>query len=206
MRQRSEVSVDADDAEWGNCQTVRAVMIASPRLARSGFAGNRSLVNMRRMDADLEDPYRRRHGALQVMLASVTGSVESARCLVCRSRLEGWRWTRSRRYQLVLKVKLTEVALLLTPHEEECIGIADPAVELSAHRRVLALSPSLTPPDIRDTDAILLSATLVLWALRPQQRTTAVRCAALEGGLVTSDAPTRIRTWTYRLGGGRSIP
>lgn len=33
---------------------------------------------MGRMDADLEDLYRRRHGAFQVMLASVTGSVESA--------------------------------------------------------------------------------------------------------------------------------
>ena len=33
-------------------------------------------------DSDLEDLYRRRHGAFQVMLASVTGTVESARDVV----------------------------------------------------------------------------------------------------------------------------
>ena len=37
---------------------------------------------MRRLDSDLEDLYRRRHGAFQVMLASITGSVESARDVV----------------------------------------------------------------------------------------------------------------------------
>ena len=37
---------------------------------------------MGRLDSDLEDLYRRRHGAFQVMLASVTGSVESARDVV----------------------------------------------------------------------------------------------------------------------------
>lgn len=35
-------------------------------------------MNMSRLDSDLEDLYRRRHGAFQVMLASVTGNVESA--------------------------------------------------------------------------------------------------------------------------------
>jgi RNA polymerase sigma-70 factor (ECF subfamily) len=34
------------------------------------------------IDADLEELYRRRHGAFQVMLASVTGSVETARDVV----------------------------------------------------------------------------------------------------------------------------
>ena len=34
------------------------------------------------LDSDLEDLYRRRHAAFQVMLASVTGSVESARDVV----------------------------------------------------------------------------------------------------------------------------
>ena len=34
------------------------------------------------LDADLEDLYRRRHGAYQVMLASVTGGVDSARDVV----------------------------------------------------------------------------------------------------------------------------
>ncbi len=59
------------------------------------------------LDADLEDLYRRRHGAYQVMLASVTGSVESA-CDVVQEAfaralqyqhgydgqrsLEGWVW------------------------------------------------------------------------------------------------------------------
>jgi RNA polymerase sigma-70 factor (ECF subfamily) len=64
-------------------------------------------MNMGRMDADLEDLYRRRHGAFQVMLASVTGSVESARDVVQEAfaqalrdqrgfrgegSLEGWVW------------------------------------------------------------------------------------------------------------------
>lgn len=62
---------------------------------------------MGRLDSDLEDLYRRRHGAFQVMLASVTGSVESARDVVQEAfaqalrdqngfrgagSLEGWVW------------------------------------------------------------------------------------------------------------------
>jgi RNA polymerase sigma-70 factor (ECF subfamily) len=47
-----------------------------------GFARDRTLMNMRRIDSDLEELYRRRQGAFQVMLASVTGSVESARDVV----------------------------------------------------------------------------------------------------------------------------
>lgn len=39
-------------------------------------------MSMGRLDSDLEDLYRRRQGAFQVMLASVTGSVESARDVV----------------------------------------------------------------------------------------------------------------------------
>jgi uncharacterized protein YceH (UPF0502 family) len=34
-------------------------------------------MSMGRLDSDLEDLYRRRQGAFQVMLASVTGDVES---------------------------------------------------------------------------------------------------------------------------------
>jgi RNA polymerase sigma-70 factor (ECF subfamily) len=62
---------------------------------------------MGHLDSDLEDLYRRRHGAFQVMLASVTGSVESARDVVQEAfaqalrdqkgfrgagSLEGWVW------------------------------------------------------------------------------------------------------------------
>ena len=62
---------------------------------------------MGQLDADLEDLYRRRHGAYQVMLASVTGGVESARDVVQEAfaralqyqhgydgqrSLEGWVW------------------------------------------------------------------------------------------------------------------
>jgi RNA polymerase sigma-70 factor (ECF subfamily) len=62
---------------------------------------------MGRLDSDLEDLYRRRQGAFQVMLASVTGSVESARDVVQEAfaqalrdqkgfrgtgSLEGWVW------------------------------------------------------------------------------------------------------------------
>lgn len=39
-------------------------------------------MNMGGIDAELEELYRRRQGAFQVMLASVTGSVESARDVV----------------------------------------------------------------------------------------------------------------------------
>ena len=62
---------------------------------------------MGRLDSDLEDLFRRRHSAFQVMLASVTGSVESARDVVQEAfvralryqdgfsgegSLEGWVW------------------------------------------------------------------------------------------------------------------
>ena len=62
---------------------------------------------MGRLDPDLEDLYRRRQSGFQVMLASVTGSVESARDVVQEAfaqalryqdgfrgegSLEGWVW------------------------------------------------------------------------------------------------------------------
>ena len=62
---------------------------------------------MGHLDSDLEDLYRRRQGAFQVMLASVTGSVEGARDVVQEAfaqalrdqsgfrgdgSLEGWVW------------------------------------------------------------------------------------------------------------------
>ena len=64
-------------------------------------------MSVGRLDSDLEDLYRRRHGAFQVMLASVSGSVESARDVVQEAfaqalrdqdrfrgegSLEGWVW------------------------------------------------------------------------------------------------------------------
>ena len=64
-------------------------------------------MSMGRLDSDLEDLYRRRNGAFQVMLASITGGVESARDVVQESfaqalrdqdgfrgegSLEGWVW------------------------------------------------------------------------------------------------------------------
>ena len=64
-------------------------------------------MNMAGVESDLEELYRRRHGAFQVMLASVTGSVESARDVVQEAfaqalrdqtgyrgegSLEGWVW------------------------------------------------------------------------------------------------------------------
>jgi RNA polymerase sigma-70 factor (ECF subfamily) len=64
-------------------------------------------MSMGRLDQELEDLYRRRQGAFQVMLASITGSVESARDVVQEAfaralrdqdgfrgegSLEGWVW------------------------------------------------------------------------------------------------------------------
>jgi RNA polymerase sigma-70 factor (ECF subfamily) len=47
-----------------------------------GFAGDLALMSMGRLDSDLEELYRRRQGAFQVMLASATGDIESARDVV----------------------------------------------------------------------------------------------------------------------------
>jgi len=48
-------------------------------------------MGVRGLESDLEDLYRRRHGAFQVMLASVTGSVESARDVVQEAFAQGLR-------------------------------------------------------------------------------------------------------------------
>ena len=53
------------------------------RRLNKGFARDRTLMNMGGgIDSDLEELCRRPQGAFQVMLASVTGSVESARDVV----------------------------------------------------------------------------------------------------------------------------
>jgi hypothetical protein len=72
-----------------------------------GLGRAQTLMGMGRLDSDLEDLYRRRQEAFQVMLASVTGSVESARDVVQEAfaralqnqngfrgegSLEGWVW------------------------------------------------------------------------------------------------------------------
>ena len=72
-----------------------------------GFASDRTLIGMRDLESDLENLYRRRQGAFQGMVASLTGSVESARDVVqeafaqpLRDRdgfcgqgsLQGWVW------------------------------------------------------------------------------------------------------------------
>ncbi|MGH2400752.1 MAG: RNA polymerase sigma factor, partial [bacterium] len=64
-------------------------------------------MSMGGLEPDLEELYRRRQGAFQVMVASVTGSVESARDVVQEAfaqalrdqkgfrgtgSLEGWVW------------------------------------------------------------------------------------------------------------------
>jgi RNA polymerase sigma factor (sigma-70 family) len=71
------------------------------------FGGKRTLMTMGGLEPGLEDLYRRRHGAFQVMLASITGNADSARDVVQEAfaqalrdqdgyrgegSLEGWVW------------------------------------------------------------------------------------------------------------------
>ena len=106
-------------------------------------------MNMRRLESELEDLYRRRNGAFQVMLASVTGSVESA-CDVVQeafaralrdqdgfrgeSSLEAWVWriasTGSR--ELVLE-EVPEVAFV---DESRDLTLADAVRDLPPQRRL----------------------------------------------------------------------
>ena len=64
------------------CRSVPDRHGMTSRRRNKGFACDRTLMNMGGIDSDLEELYRRRQGAFQVMLASVTGSVESARDVV----------------------------------------------------------------------------------------------------------------------------
>ena len=60
----------------------RVETVSDTRGVNKGSARDRTLMSMGGIDSDLEELYRRRQGAFQVMLASVTGSVESARDVV----------------------------------------------------------------------------------------------------------------------------
>ena len=99
-------------------------------------------MSMSRLDSDLEDLYRRRHGAFQVMLASVTGSVESARDVVQEAfaqalrdqdgfrgegSLEGWVWRIA--FRVAIRSKGSrEVALDEIPEVAFVDGSSDPTL------------------------------------------------------------------------------
>jgi RNA polymerase sigma factor (sigma-70 family) len=104
-----------------------------------------------RLDSDLEDLYRRRHDAFQVMLASVTGSVESARDVVQEAfaqalrdqhgfrgegSLEGWVWRIAFRIAIGSRGS-NELAVDEVPEVAFVDGSSDPALAAA----VRALSP-----------------------------------------------------------------
>src|SRR5262245_45375609 len=93
-------------------------------------------------DSDLEDLYRRRHGAFQVMLASVTGSVESSRDVLQEAfaqalrdqdgfrgegSLEGWVWRIAFRVAVGSKAS-RELALEEVPEVAFVDASSDPAL------------------------------------------------------------------------------
>jgi RNA polymerase sigma-70 factor, ECF subfamily len=110
---------------------------------------------MGRLDSDLEDLYRRRHGAFQVMLASVTGSIDSARDVVQEAfaqalrdqkgfrgtgSLEGWVWRIAFRIAIGSKGsrelsvdELPEVAFVDARHDP---ALATAVRELPPQRRI----------------------------------------------------------------------
>jgi RNA polymerase sigma factor (sigma-70 family) len=103
------------------------------------------------LESELEDLYRRRHGAFQVMLASITGSVESARDVVQEAfaqalrdqrafrrdgSLESWVWRIALR--VAVKSKAThELAVDELPDVRFVDGSRDPTLAAA----VQALSP-----------------------------------------------------------------
>lgn len=108
------------------------------------------------LDSDLEALYRRRHGAFQVMLASVTGSVESARDVVQEAfaqalrdqqgfrgegSLEGWVWRIALRLAVGSKGS-RELAVDEVPEVAFVDASGDPALaaavrQLSPQRRMV---------------------------------------------------------------------
>lgn len=112
-------------------------------------------MNMGGLESDLEDLYRRRHGAFQVMFASVTGSVDSARDVVQEAfaqalrdqngfrgegTLEGWVWRIAFRVAVGSKGS-RELALDEVPEVAFVDATSDPALaaavrELPPQRRM----------------------------------------------------------------------
>lgn len=112
-------------------------------------------MTMGGLEPDLEDLYRRRQGAFQVMLASVTGSVETARDVVQEAfaqalrdqdgfrgegSLEGWVWRIAFRVAVGSKGSL-ELALDEVPEVAFVDASRDPALaaavrELPRQRRM----------------------------------------------------------------------
>lgn len=110
---------------------------------------------MGRLDSDLEDLFRRRHGAFQVMLASVTGSVDSARDVVQEAfvralryqdgfsgegSLEGWVWRIALRAAVGSQgsgeLSLEEVPEIAFVDERTDQALAAAVRELSPQRRM----------------------------------------------------------------------
>jgi RNA polymerase sigma-70 factor (ECF subfamily) len=106
---------------------------------------------MGRLDSDLEDLYRRRQGAFQVMLASITGSVESARDVVQEAfaqalrdqggfrgegSLEGWVWRIA--FRVAIESKQSRE---LSVDEIPEVAFVDPSDDPTLAARVRELPP-----------------------------------------------------------------
>jgi RNA polymerase sigma factor (sigma-70 family) len=108
-------------------------------------------MSMGRLDSDLEELYRRRQGAFQVMLASVTGSVEGARDVVQEAfaralqgqdgfrgdgSLEAWVW------RIAFRVALGSTGSReLAMEEVPIVEFVDERLDLSLAAAVRRLSP-----------------------------------------------------------------
>lgn len=106
---------------------------------------------MGRLDSELEDLYRRRQGAFQVMLASITGSVESACDVVqeafaqalrdqsgfrSEGSLEGWVW------RIAFRVAIgSKGSRELSVHEIPEVAFVDASGDSTLAARVRELPP-----------------------------------------------------------------